>query len=145
MTNYGIVGGSDVLVRRNRVLDTGGRPGVGSATAINVNGDVIDNTIDGVFADTGPGTVNGIYTAGPAWRVRGNTIRGLVPGDGGIAVGININGVQTQVEDNNVVSATAVNGYGIWGDVGSVCTGNKVFNYGTALAACTDGGGNVTH
>ena len=146
MTVYGmLLGGEGALVRRNRVLDTGGRPGSSASTAMAVDGDVIDNIVDGVFAVSGATTVTGLTASSGGSRVRGNTIRGLAPSGGGVARGINISGVQMQVEDNNVVSTAAVNGIGIWGDAGAVCTGNKVFNYSTGLSVCIDGGGNVTH
>jgi hypothetical protein len=112
---------------------------------MSIAGDVIDNTVDGVFALSGATTVTGIQVSAAGARVRGNTVRGVEPSGGGVARGINITGVQMQVEDNNVIGLTAVSGIGIWGDTGAVCSGNKVFNYGTPLQFCTDGGGNNTH
>jgi hypothetical protein len=146
MTAVGmIINGDASVVRRNRVLDTGGRPGSNASTAMSAGGDVTDNIVDGVFAVSGTTTVTGIIVGSAGSRVRGNTVRGLAPSGGGTARGINISGGEMQVEDNNVISLSAVSGIGIWGDTGAVCTGNKVFNYSTPFQMCADGGGNLSH
>jgi len=99
-----------------------------------------------VFALVAPTTSTGIAVTTPGSRVRGNTVRGLVVGaGGGSAIGINIQGAEMQVEDNNVISVADVNGIGLFGDTGAVCTGNKVFNFSSPMPGCIDGGGNVTH
>src|SRR5207302_7880417 len=55
--------GAGSVVRRNNVVNTGGSPAAGQASAISAEGDVIDNVVDGVYgADSVVNFgANGIY------------------------------------------------------------------------------------
>lgn len=70
------------LVQRNRIFDTGGS---GNSTGIYTNGDVIDNTVAGMFStDAG---VEAIYLFGPGSVARNNRVRGLEVSEGAVRTG----------------------------------------------------------
>lgn len=138
-----IVTGDNHLVRRNRVIDTGGWLDGGNTVGITAGADLVDNIVANVF--TSAGGVYGIRMSGDATRARGNQVRGLQPGGANNAIGIDVVGLEASLEDNVVVSVADVAGIGIWGATGSMCSGNKVANFATAITSCQDGGGNLSH
>ncbi|HEY0660991.1 MAG TPA: right-handed parallel beta-helix repeat-containing protein [Lysobacter sp.] len=76
------------LVRRNRVIDTGGRPDASYSAGIFTQGDVVDNTVDGIFAAL-PGDLEGIHVfSDRAALIRGNRVRNFVLNGGGHATAI---------------------------------------------------------
>ncbi|WP_242111764.1 hypothetical protein [Luteimonas aquatica] len=143
------------IVRANQVTDTGGRPSVGTAKGIFVqgNGLVANNLVSGVkpAADSSWGNPVGIHAVSGPFEVVDNRILGVVTiGSNGTANGIlawmgpseNV----SSYRNNTIINSGATPGYGIYIDTGnkSVCRGNTVANYANGLAACFDGGGNVS-
>ncbi|HEY0661025.1 MAG TPA: right-handed parallel beta-helix repeat-containing protein [Lysobacter sp.] len=124
--------GEGNIVRRNQALDTGGATGGTSAAAFYVQGDVIDNTIAGVYTDA-PGNGTGMYAYGDGNEISGNRIRGLV----GNGVAIAAAGAAMTVRDNAIsiegpVPNTAISG----GGAATACIGNTVVGYDVAYSSC---------
>lgn len=137
--------GSSSLVRRNRVYNTGGAPGVETPTGISAVGDLIENTIDGVHGIETNTWPYGIKAGQIGAQVQGNLVRGLVPSGTGFATGIRMGAWDILAADNRVSSGTAVPGFGIRGyDGETFCRGNTVALYATAFDACRDSGGNAS-
>jgi hypothetical protein len=128
--------GDNHQVRRNRIYDTGGRQGGAYAYGINADGDIIDNTVSGVFAAAVNSSVQGIFTTRDG-LVRGNHVNGLAPAGTGNATGIYAPGAGVRVDGNHVSAATATPGTGIYG-LGSqtFCTNNTVVNFAVAYLQC---------
>jgi hypothetical protein len=139
---YGIhIDGEHSLVRRNRVFDTGGRPGETAATGIAAKADVVvDNIVDGVASASGE-YASGIAVFAADSRVGGNHITGLAATVR--AVGINVYGLNVNVDGNRIVSGgEATPGKGIYGNGNTVCSGNTVVGFEAASTGCQDIGGN---
>src|SRR5690606_20562969 len=64
--------GYNSLVQRNRVYDTGGRTGFGNAYGIFADGDLIDNTVSGLFTDDSSGELQGITAMSSGAQIRDN-------------------------------------------------------------------------
>ncbi|HEY0661007.1 MAG TPA: hypothetical protein VGD21_06790 [Lysobacter sp.] len=155
-TYVGILANGDHhVVRRNIIHDTGGRPDEGYSTGIvaatapaSLGIRVLDNTIDGVspagngLAETFP---KGIDADGVV-LVQRNRIGGLVMGEHGQAIGIELDG-RTIARDNELVQNTATEGVGIWGasDTTSICRDNDIQGYSIGIAdgTCLLAGNNV--
>ena len=143
--------GDGVIVRRNRVIDTGGSPANGATSAIFLAGAgtlVADNVISGVVLDPGVanGTVNAINLGDGPHRITNNLIQGLFPTGAGVARGIWGDFLPIYASDNVVVSSAATTGTGaLAGSVKSVCRNNSVTNLSAGVTGCTDGGGNVSN
>ena len=141
------VRGDNNRVQRNRVYDTGGSS-LGSAWGMHViNADVIDNTVAGVVAAGSAHNAIGISMEGWGIEVRGNQVRGLVPGGTGVTRGLVNNFGTANFTGNVVTSIVAIPGVGIATKTGlpkAVCRGNTVIGFGTGISAdCLDGSGNV--
>ena len=136
--SFGIfVYGENNRVQRNRVYDTGGRPGSNYSYGIQAAADVIDNTVAGVFATGTNTTPAGIHATGSGSEVRGNQVRGLAAAGSGYATGIFASGSGITVADNRVSAATLTVGQGILGfGANTFCTGNTVGNFATAYSGC---------
>ena len=138
-----LVYGDGVTVRRNRVMDTGGRPDSQLSSGIDASFgsvSVTDNRIDGVTV-TGSGGFGHVYgidlNSGPADVTR-NFITNLVPATGGHAQGIRGNAVApSNIHGNTVMNAVTVTGWGIHGGANAACHGNTVSRYSTSTFACT--------
>ncbi|QSX79705.1 right-handed parallel beta-helix repeat-containing protein [Agrilutibacter solisilvae] len=130
------------LVQRNRVFDTGGGPY--STAAIVAEGDIIDNTVVGAFSAVAGGTTTGISAFGAGTEVRGNQVRELVPGSGGLTYGIFVNVTRVAVADNRIANQPAQAGIGImgFGATDTFCAGNTITGFGTGMNACRNSGGN---
>lgn len=145
-----IVTGYDNTVVGNAVFDTGGSTKSNAPIAIDAGGDVIDNTIAGVWvnASYAVGNVIGIRIFATGTLARGNRITGLVRNGTGYAQGINAIGSNNSVRDN-VIGAplAATNGAGIGGNGSSstFCGGNTITNFAVAVGGCQDTGGNYSH
>ena len=114
------------------------------AYAIAAGGDVIDDTVDGVFAN-GPDTfVWGVLVGQMGGEARGNRIRGLVVAGVGTAMALYATNEGVTFADNRIHSQTLVPGRGISGHGMTFCTGNTIMNYGTPIQSCTDAGGNTS-
>ncbi|HEY0660993.1 MAG TPA: hypothetical protein VGD21_06720 [Lysobacter sp.] len=144
--------GEHSIVRANTVLDTGGRA---TAVARGIDAgapvDIIDNIIAGVASNpTANLTAYGVLLSGGTQSgsaVKGNHIRGLVPGGSGTRRGIALLSPGIAVRDNIVALD------GVTGDIGVLCSGSGVLvvqnmvigtGAGIAYSACADGGGNAS-
>jgi len=140
------VTGDNSLIRSNRVFDTGSQRqftyGIFSA------GDVVDNTISGVFASGE--YPHGIVAWGSASTIQGNSIRGLVAGEGTgsgpLGIAIATKGV---IVDRNRISATTSWGSGIGrytlatADADATCSHNIVRGFADNYAVCVAEVGNI--
>ncbi|HEY0660075.1 MAG TPA: right-handed parallel beta-helix repeat-containing protein [Lysobacter sp.] len=130
------VSGDNSLVQRNRVFDTGGKPGNNTAFGIRATADIIGNTVSGVHAGEAAVLVLGIEVNSEGHEVRGNHVRGLIPGTEGNANAIQANAFGATFTANRVSSdfpGTA--GAGIWAN-GGFCIGNTVRNYQLPYGTC---------
>ena len=131
------VTGENNLVQRNRVYDTGGYPG--TTYGINVNADVIDNIVAGVFS---PALARGIFVR-DAHVIRGNRVRGLQGASG--VEGIRLYSPGSTVEGNHLVAPASGNRSGILGHSdGTACRNNVMVNFNTTMTNCVSTGGNVS-
>jgi len=132
--------GDGNVVRRNRILDTGGAPGSTTSNGFYGSGDLIDNTIAGVYADAPGGKGIGIYNNGIGNEISGNRIRGLE----GAATGINAAGTRMTVRGNTVSLEVEVPlSKGIMGGTPLACIDNTVTGFADAYSACTLFSGNL--
>lgn len=149
--------GDNIVVRRNRVYDTGGATGTNWAYGIDVAGDVIDNTVSGLFADQPGGTLLGIRTVGrDGVRISGNTILGfdMTAVQGGAvskARGLLSSANHVRVSDNQVHGnslSPIAGGIGIFINAGpassAYCLGNTVGGFATNILQCDVSDGNLT-
>jgi len=145
-----LVGAGRNRVQRNRVVDTGGRPGQNYAFGISAHADLIDNTVTGVYGDAAVtsfiaygivlGDANG-------YLARGNHVSGLQPhGVNGQAWGLQ-SGNRSILVDNRVIApAPGTAGGGLCGlSTGCLCKGNTAANFANPTVNCTDLGGNASH
>ena len=143
------VHGENNRVQRNRIYDSGSSGGSTSniVFALVAQADVIDNTVSGVVASGIDGYTTGIVMAGPGTEVRGNQVRGLAVHGAGTAQGISVEATGVTVRNNAVAAAAATPGVGIVGNgaTDSICTGNTVFKFSTAIQTCQDAGGNASN
>jgi parallel beta-helix repeat protein len=139
--------GEGNTVRRNRVYDTGGYVAAASAEALIVSGDVIDNTVSGVFAANTTTLLVGIEMQAPDTVASGNRVSGLAVTGAGSGIGIAVANNSISVRDNVVAAATAISGTGIAGHgaIDTICSGNHVFKFSNAITVCKDGGNNVSN
>src|SRR5688572_84925 len=137
-----MVTGDGNVVQRNRVFDTGSAVG---GTGIDAEADVRDNIVAGVMGQS----AIGIYLGGLGTRAQSNSIRDLVPGEGGIVHGIVTFGGQQAMVDNHIIATGSFNTPGIGvlssGDGASFCRNNLIANFQTGMFMCEDNGGNVVH
>src|SRR5262249_22626824 len=107
-----VVMGNGVIVRRNRVVDTGAIASFG----IQTSGDVLDNVVDGISACFGVGEFEslGIQTQGNGSLVQGNRVRNLTQRGVLPATGISISsGAANEIRDNYAVQGTLTGGTAI--------------------------------
>lgn len=142
-TGIRVYPGHGHLVRRNRILDTGGAPNALYSSGIYANADVIDNTISGLFATAPTGNPRAISVFGGGHVVRGNIIEGFVTSEAGSAWGIYAGGSGNRIDDNMIQRAPLGAGYGIRSqDAYTYCSRNIVGGFATNFLQCTDMGGN---
>lgn len=140
--------GSGANVRHNQVLDTGGATGVANTIAgiVVAEGDVLDNTIRGVFGDPAlPGYAIAIFHQGlSSGVVAGNRIGEVVRSPTGSELDIYIGGPTAIIRDNSIsrLHATAV--AVICVDGTSTAQGNVTNGPGNLLSGCHDAGGNTS-
>lgn len=131
------------LVRRNRILDTGGAPTSMYSSGIFAHADVIDNSISGLFTTAPTGNPRAISVFGGGHVVRGNIIEGFVTSEAGSAWGIYVAGSGNRVDGNMIQRAPTGTGYGIRSQDGyTYCSQNIVGGFATGFELCTDMGGN---
>ncbi|HEY0661024.1 MAG TPA: hypothetical protein VGD21_06875 [Lysobacter sp.] len=136
--------GDNHHVQGNRVFDTGGAPDSSVSYGITGSADIIDNTVDGVFATAANSGTSGISTFGGGSQVRGNRVRGLSAQGTGVANGIVAGATGVNVRDNTVALVQATPGNGVYGTGPQTsCTGNVVIGFGVAYFSCDQGYANV--
>jgi hypothetical protein len=148
-TNIGIyVSGDGSIIRRNRILNTGGSTVVGYAYGIQTqfSVDVLDNTVSGVSATPGSnGFAYGLFiNSNPNGRVIGNSFRGLLKDGTGAVYGVySLSSTAVVYRNNDLV------GDGSGGSAGLVCNtasgsfaNNVISDFAIEVFNCTDSGGN---
>lgn len=146
--------GDNIVVQRNRIYDTGGAD-IGWARGIDVDGEIIDNIVAGLFAYQPGGTLVGIQAGEDGSRVIGNTISGfdMTAVQGGAvssARGLFTAGHHVRIADNQIHGGglSPIQGQGIWvngGDHSSgYCLGNTVGGFTTNILQCDGSDGNLT-
>jgi len=140
------IDGPDSLVRRNRVLATGGDfyPSARAGIHAQYRVDIQDNIVSGVETGTGY-AVHGILVGfNNGGSISGNRVRGLV-GQPCCVGGIWIDADSDRVilRDNDLIHA-AGGGTGLFCRDGiHVTRHNRVSGFATAIDGCRDDGGNV--
>lgn len=141
------VSGGGHVIRRNRLVDTGGRPGASFTNAMQLFAEqstVTDNVIAGVFNTSESGDVTGIAAFGNANEVARNYITGLVVDETGSPFGISTAGATgNAIQDNRVLNPVELASTGVAAGAGNFCGGNLVAGFAAAVSAsCIDTGGN---
>lgn len=138
--------GDGNMIRGNTVANTGFGPSNEYAGIVTWgDADIIDNTVDGVFAaDATNGSTYGIVASdGSVTTVLGNRVRNIAPNGSGIAVGIWIPAGGQAVSNQLIGPGT---GTAIYAFSNNACVYkdniSKYFET-QASAVCTSGGGNV--
>ncbi len=142
-----VVQGDNNRIRRNAVYDTGGNSTADQSFGISASGDVIDNTVAGVF-DIGPSPNNrGILMTGDSTEARGNQVRGIATSGSGEVAGIIVYADGVTLRNNSVSEQALTFGEGIFGAGSSntICTGNTIFKFSAPITFCQDGGGNASN
>jgi hypothetical protein len=143
--------GSGHVIRRNRIVDTGGRPasilslGIRALSSETV---ISDNVFSGMTVTAAGGDVVAISALGDMSEVARNTITGLAPAPdaSGQALGINMGSSEaSSVHGNHILAAPAVNGNGISSTAANLCGDNRVSGFDSAITVCTDAGGNFSN
>ena len=145
------VEGDGSVVRRNRVLDTGGSTVAASAAGILTyrSVDLLDNTVSGVSARTGSnGYAQGIIVqANPDGQITGNRVRGLAKDGTGstLAIASSVSGAIT-------LSVNAIDGDSSVGSVGIQCSNtagrardNEISGFAIGISGCANVSGNDIH
>ena len=143
-----LVQGDGSIVRRNRVVDTGGRPNSGVSTAFVIAGSgavASDNIINGltVVGAAGNGMVIAFDIYGSGHEFRQNVISGLSAIGTGAARGFWGSGFGSY-RDNTVIgpgAGPALDGVGS----GSMCSGNRINGFTSSIVNCADAGGNLAN
>lgn len=145
--------GENTRMRRNAVYDTGGAIDLDEAFGIYGIGDIVDNTVSGLFADRPGGRLEGIHLAGSGNEVRGNKVSGfdVVARDGGSigsATGISLNDSHQRASGNHIASgwsSSPVNGSGIYSASSeNYCLDNTVGGFSTNISDKCISSGNLT-
>ena len=139
------VSGSNVIVRNNRIFDTGGAAQPAAVRAIGVSDTVSAVIHDNFLAGaTATGKASGIWLQGASRTViRGNTITGIEGGQSAFGVEVTVSQA-VEISGNRILndaSATNLAGIGepISGSSNIGCYGNRVSGYGAAVnQVCTD-------
>jgi hypothetical protein len=134
------------IVRRNRVIGTGGAPGYSGSYGIVAAGDIIDNTIDGQFSAQANGVIIGIEALSGGAEVSHNRVRGQQISATGWGVGIRVAWSSATIADNRIQSGPVLaSGKGIDAHADAFCSGNTVSHYGIGVTGCQDAGGNASN
>lgn len=140
-TAVSVTTGSNNLVRRNRIENTGGSQSISTTGVIRANADIVDNTINGLAPQTGNSALTGIVVLGPDLEVSRNAVRGFTVAAGLYAIGIQSAHPRTTVADNTIVYPTSSSNSGIsMGGAAassSICVGNRVTGFLNPLVGCT--------
>lgn len=143
------VDGDGSVVRRNRVLDTGGSTlsnyVYGIATRYSV--DVLDNTVFGVVARGGSGGYAiGVNTElNPDGKIIGNNVRGLFKDGSGHNMAIrNISSGRITLRSNDVAGDASAASFGLYcSTTYGNARDNVISGFATAISSCANSGGNA--
>ena len=143
------------MIRRNRVYDTGGKVGSSSTYGIDAaGGDIIDNSVAGLFVEQSGGTIFGIvsanYVPGISPVVRGNKVGGfdMTAGSGGnvyAAYAISTPATGARVDDNHVSGPNSGTSIGINSGDDDFCIGNTATGFSTNIIISCNSVGNLVH
>jgi parallel beta-helix repeat protein len=149
------VDGSNTMIRRNRVYDTGGKTGGLSTYGIDAaGGDVIDNTVSGLFVEQSGGLLFGIVSTnsvpGISPVVRGNKVGGfdMAASSGGnvyAAYAISTPATGARVDGNHVSGPNSGTSVGINAGDDDFCLGNTATGFGTNIISYCNSAGNLAH
>lgn len=134
------------IIQSNTVYDTGSPIGSSVAGIFSNGGDVIDNTVSGLFTK-GEGNAYGIVASKSGAVIRGNRVRDMEASNKVEAWGIWAPGGDARIEDNSVAIDGAGSGHvGILGssDYTQACMDNTSTGFPAAIQDCLDGGGNAS-
>ena len=139
--------GDNNRVQRNRIYDTGGFPGNTDSAGIVANGEIIDNTVAGVFATTTDSNATGIWANSAGVEVRGNQIRDLVATGTGVVLGIKVAAGGVTVRGNSMSLSSLTTGNGISGNgpTDTFCLANTVHKFSTGISNCQSSADNLTN
>lgn len=140
--------GDGLIVRRNRIVDTGGRPASAFSSGLLVNGQgalVADNSIIGITATAVDSSVVGIDIFGGSHEFARNMIINALPTGTGTSIALFGDGASAY-RANTVINPIVTAGTGLTGgSASSFCKDNLIRNYAVAISACTDAGGNFSN
>ena len=136
---------SSGVIRNNLVYATGGAPNNTTTLGISGVADMIDNTVDGVFAAAANAAPIGLDAMGPGTEIRGNRVRGLVPTGSGQAIGLRMMADGIIASGNRFTAQALTAGVAISGSGYGVCQGNVSSRYAQLMTTCQDGGGNIAN
>jgi hypothetical protein len=142
--------GDSLTIRRNRILQTGGRPSAGNTSAVFVQGSGVigDNLINGATPTgiAGNADAYGLNLAHGPFQVDRNFVIGLVPVGTGNVIGIWGDNIPGSFRGNTIIIYPSVTGTGIsGGTVNSSCGDNSINGVNVGILSCTDAGGNVSN
>jgi len=131
-------------VQGNRVFDTGGTPAGAASYGITGSADMIDNTVDGVFAAAAVASVYGIATFEAGSEVRGNRVRNLAPQGGGAAIGVLAGAAGITLRGNTLSLVAETAGHGIYATgTDTFCTDNVAIRFASGFFSCDLGLANL--
>jgi hypothetical protein len=140
-----VVEGDHSLVRRNRVLDTGGGAAIVHGIWALGTIDLEDNTVEAVQAapdDLGAGTAYGIRVQdGALAEVTGNRVRRVIGVGAGESIGVRIEQTPRAIVRANSIGLAAVGTS--CGTTGIHAFENTFATVATPIVGCTDAGDNV--
>lgn len=144
---------SGSIIRRNRILDTGGRPSYSHSTGIGTTGLgnlIADNFIDNVYATGIDGNSHGfgIDAFGAPTEISRNFITNIFQtGSSYNAMGIVAQGGASSIRDNTIMNQIRTRGYGISGGSSySQCKGNSIHGFTElTLGSCENVFGNSSN
>lgn len=134
------------VIQGNTISDTGSPEGSSVVGIFSNGGDVIDNTVSGLFTK-GDGATYGIVASKSGAVIRGNRVRDMEASNKVEALGIWAPGSDARIEDNSVAIVGAGSGHiGILGDSGywQACADNTSAGFPVPIDGCVDGGGNAS-
>ena len=145
------IDGDGSTIQRNRVFDTGGTTLHNGAYGIiaHYDVDILDNSVSGVVATVGAGGpavgIQNSFNSGNS--INRNRVGGLLADGGGPTYAIyNFSASNMAIRDNDLFGSGAVGSFGIaCQDNNGSAKNNVISHFATAIATCSDDGGNSVH
>ena len=140
------VEGDGSVIRRNRVLDTGGKlypSGIMGGGAVDIEDNTVSNVVAPGASDSYAVGISAHHTSNA--RVVRNTVRGLTPGlqEGANVVGILVEPASRALIRDNHLFGTGLPGTGVLcSEAGSRVGANTIQHFEQAFFNCADAGGN---